>query len=385
MSGSFRKGVKRGASGLVARLWRREKLTIDQVRDRDPQRILIVRQHNQMGDMVCATPTLRAIREAFPKARIALVCAPVNQGVVRNNPHLDSIFLFDKAACRTPRGLMDFLRRLRAFRPDLAFVLNSVSFSGTSAALAAASGAAMIIGGESRSFGYDISRHAFSLEMPSAPAVDRHAVDHCLLPLEAIGIVPAERFTEVSASPGDRRAAAGVLAGIPGEGPLWILHPGAGKVANLWPAGRFAAVAARAAARGARVLILHGPADGAVVADFETALRDAAGGRTPPGVTLAPPLTVGTCVALLEAAERFLCNDTGLMHVAGAVGVPTLALFGPTDPGLWLPGNPAMSCLRGEGGDLAKLSTDDVWAGWSGLEPVRRDSAGAAGPAAGKE
>ncbi len=374
MASSSRKGVKRLISGLIARLWRKPDLTPEQILGCDPQRILIVRQHNQMGDMVCATPSFRALREAYPRARMALVCSPVNRDVVLHNPHLDEIFIYDKRACRNPMRLLDFLRVLRRFRPDLAFVLNSVSFSVTSAAFAAISGADAIVGGDSRPFGYDISRHAFSLEMPSRPELDRHAVEHCLAPLAAIGIDTDDLGTVVTASDAERARAAAVMRELPGEGPLWVMHPGAGKVQNLWPADRFAELALLAAAVPARVLVLQGPADAEVTAEFESALHAAAGGSWPAGITLAPPSPVGTCVALLESADRFLCNDTGLTHVAGAVGVPTLALFGPTDPELWLPRAANVECLRGADGDLASITAAAAWARWRDLKARGNDN-----------
>ncbi len=379
MADSFRKNLKRVLSGTAARFWARPRLTPAQLRARDFRRILVVRQHNQMGDMVCATPCFRALRETFPGARIALVCAPLNRDVVLHNPHLDGIFNFDKAACRDPRRLAAFLGELRRFRPDAAFVLNSVSFSVTSAALAAASGAPVIVGGDSRPFGYDISRHAFSLEMPSRPALDRHAVLHCLAPLEAVGITTGDLDTVVESSDEDRERADALLRDLPGDGPVWALHPGAGKTENLWPAERFAELAARAAALPVRVLVLQGPADGAVTAAFarELASRLAPGERD--RVRLLPVVPVGTCVALLRRLERFACNDTGLMHVAGAVGVPTLALFGPTDPDLWKPRTPAVVALRDPAGDLRAVGVDAAWEAWRNLPAA----AAAADPATG--
>ena len=361
---SLRKDVKRISSGLLARLWRRPRLAPAALRALRPRRVLIVRQHNQMGDMVCATPVLRAIREAYPEAEIALVCAPINRDVVLHSPHLDRVFVFDKRACTRPAPLLRFVRTLRRFGPDLAFVLASVSWSVTSAALAAASGARHVVGADGRPFGFDISRHAFSLELPSFPEMDRHAVDHNLAPLEAVGLDVSDRSTVVVPAPAEIARAAEIRAVVPGKGPLWLMHPGAGKAQNLWPTERFAEIAARALEDGRRLLVLQGPADGEVMARFR-----AAGPATPSEI---PPVSVGVCAALLAAAERFLCNDTGLMHVAGAVGVPTLALFGPTDPDLWAPRGANLAWLRGAGGDLATLDTDTVWSRWREL-PARPD------------
>ncbi len=105
MSSNPTRSFKRLASSWLARLARRPKLTPEQLLALRPRCILIVRQHNQMGDMVCATPALRAIRETWPAAEIALVTAPVNRGVVAHNPHLDRpcrhrYLRADRLACR---------------------------------------------------------------------------------------------------------------------------------------------------------------------------------------------------------------------------------------------------------------------------------------------
>jgi len=97
-------------------------------------------------------------------------------------------------------------------------------------------------------------------------------------------------------------------------------------------------------------------------------------------VVVAPATSVGTGAALIAAAERFLCNDTGVMHVAGAVGTPTLALFGPTDPELWKPpGDHVVALAAGrrlpdsrgqEYGWMETLTVDDVLAAWRSLRPA---------------
>ncbi len=364
--------VKHVLTALAARLVRRRRVTAAELPTLRPRRILVVRQHNQMGDMVCATPALRAIARTFAGAEVALVTAPVNREVVQHNPDLARVFLFDKRSWRRPLRLLAFLRELRAWRPDVAFVLSSVSFSVTSAALALASGAPIVVGGDSRPFGWDVSRHAFSLELPSDPVVTGHAVAHSLAPLQAVGVTTDDLATVVVPAPEERQAAAAVMDDLGLAPGFWALHPGAAEVQNLWPADRFAAVAARAAAAGHGVLLLHGPADAAALAGVRSALPPEAR-----AVRTAPACSVGVAAALLEQAGRFLCNDTGIMHVAGALHVPTLALFGPTDPVQWKPPSDAVVALRSprrdphpggpEHGWMENLTVEDVWDAWRAL------------------
>jgi ADP-heptose:LPS heptosyltransferase len=387
MSSSYSRRFKRQASSWLARLARRRRLTPAQLLALRPACILIVRQHNQMGDMVCATPALRAIRETWPEAETALVTAPVNHGVVADNPHLDRVVTFDQRVWRRPGRLFGFLREIRDLRPELAFVLSSVSFSVTSAWIAAASGARYIVGSDSRPFGWDVSRHAFSLEMPSTPELDRHAVAHSLAPLQAVGVTTDDLFPVLQPAPAQLDQADAILRDLNLASGFWALHPGAGKRQNIWPAAGFADVARRARQAGHQVLILHGPADREPLAEVVRLL----GADLGPQLRVAPPCPVGVGAALLQRADRFVCNDTGVMHMAGALRVPTVALFGPTDPKFWQPPAPEVVVVRSphqskvpdqggfegdEFGWMQNITPETVWEAWSGLpgrSPARKE------------
>jgi ADP-heptose:LPS heptosyltransferase len=367
------KSLKRTVTGLIARLVKRPRLTVDELLALQPRRVLIVRQQNQMGDMVCATPIFRALRETFPDAEIGLITAPVNVEVVRHNPHLDRVFTFEQRMWRQPRCLLRFLRRIRGFKPELTFVLASVSFSVTSAGLGLASGARWVVGADSEPFGLNLSRHAFSLEMPSSVKVTGNAIEHGLAPLRAIGISTDDISTVVRPSSEELAAAEQIVRDLGLSPGFWAIHPGAGKKQNIWPAAGFAQVARWALEQGATVLLLHGPADQDALRELEELLADEMGC----GVLTAPASPVGVGAALLHAADRFLCNDTGVMHIAGALGVPTVALFGPTEPGLWKPPvdsvvavcSPGQTAdLRGpEYGWLENIDPETVWSRWSAL------------------
>ncbi len=369
--------MKRWLSKTVARLVRRPHLKPEQLLFMQPGRILVVRQQNQMGDMVCATPVFRALRETFPDARIALVTSPVNMAVVRHNPHLDQVFTFDQKMWRNPFRLLPFLMELRSYRADVAFVLSSVSFSVTSAALALISGSPYVVGADSRPFGLDVSHHAFSLEMPSVPEQDRHTVLHNLAPLQAIGITTNDFSTVVVPSAGEQEAARRILDDLGFSPGFWALHPGAGKMQNVWPAADFAQVAQRGAAMGYQILILHGPADAGPLAELESNLEDLPDDSQKDHIKVAPPCSIGVGAALLQQADRFLCNDTGVMHMAGALPIATLALFGPTNPEFWKPSAPEVVALcsprqsaddRGEEfGWMQNITPTEVWNAWQNL------------------
>jgi len=287
-----------------------------------------------------------------------LVTAPVNHGVVDGNPYLDEILLFDKVEVRrSPLAAWRFVRALRAFRPDLAFVLNSVSFSGTSAAMALLSGAPHVIGGDSVPFGWSFSRWMYNLEMPADPIVRGHAIDHQLAALAAIGIHTEDRSTVVRPRP-PMQAQADAFLNTIGASPRVALHPGAGKVENRWPAERFAEIARRLIARGAKVYLIEGPADQAATREFFE--------HGPQDLPVLRDVPLAVVASALGRSDFALVNDTGVMHVAGAMGVPALALFGPTPKASWQPPSPSLEAIQSDDGRMESIAVDTVW---SRIEP----------------
>lgn len=154
---------------------------------------------------------------------------------------------------------------------------------------------------------------------------------------------------------------------------FWAVHPGAGKKQNIWPATAFAEVIRQAVADGRQVLVLHGPADVQELAHLMDLLSDIPA----PNICVAPAAPIGVGAALLQHANRFLCNDTGVMHLAGAVNTPTIALFGPTDPKFWKPPTEAVQAVcsdhqvpddRGpEFGWMEQIPVQRVWQAWRSL------------------
>ena len=329
------RSAKRALSRLLAACLRPRPAT---PADLEPSRIrhlLVVRQHNQMGDMVCALPALHALRRRYPRAHLTFVAAPLTEELLAGHPDIDTLLVFRKQDMWQPRRAAAFLRALGRPRPDLAVVMTTVSFSTTSALLAWASRARLRAGGSSLPFGSYLSRALYHLELPPAPE-GVPEVEHNLSPLAALGIelgITPPRLEPALAAVS--RARERIAAWFPSEaaspappGPLVVAHAGAGKLPNVWPAERFATVlAALQRERGARVVLTEGPSDTAIVSDLAAKLPSARRWRAPLGDTL----------GLLAGADVVLCNDTGMSHVAAAIGVPTVVLFGPTDPVRWRP------------------------------------------------
>ncbi len=329
----------------------------------DVRRILVVRQHNQLGDMLCAVPLLRGLQARFRNARISLLASPVNVEVMHNHRFLDEVILFDKRTMLTramlrPLRVLGFLRELRRRSFDLVIVPATVSTSVTSDLLAYCSGAPVRVGARSINGQENPSALFFTLPVPLDWRHDphRHQVLRHLDIAAPLGVREEDLGSEITLSDMEDREGKALL-GLPWpSGEIGIaLHPGAGKVPNRWPAGRFAEVAnALAAEFGARLFVTCGPMDDDPVQAMISRLAVTH--------TLIKGKTIRTVAAMLAQLRLVITNDTGIMHVAAAVQVPVLSLFGPTDARQWAPIGPNHRYIKGDDGTMASISAEKVLA-----------------------
>ena len=267
---------------------------------------------NWIGDAVMSLPVLRALRRASPGGRLAVLARSGPGAIYRAEGSADAVlprssFLGDVAAAR--RGGFD----------EVWLLPNSYR----SALIAAASGAP-------RRIGYATERRGWLLtSAPPPPASTEHQLRDYDVLLEGNGVVPDRdppRLTLPAAALGRAREALD-RAGRSGDAPFVALCPGSAFAqTKRWPAERFAGVADALAERGLGAAVLVGPGE------EELGVSVAAAARSRPAVLGAKldPVELAAAISLARAA---VTNDSGPMHLAGAVGTPVVALFGPTDPG----------------------------------------------------
>ena len=352
---------KRAFARVVALFLRADRFTAEEISGMEPREILVIRQHNQMGDMLLAVPAFRGLRKRFPNARITLLAASINTDVMMNNPYVDEVLTYAKERNRrNPLRLIRFLRSIRSRRFDLVIVLNTVSFSVTSMLIAAVSGARVRVGSSSRKFGTDLTARFYDLELPlpeEEELLGMHESEHNIFPLRAMGVTETRLESVLVPSERERAEAKRLATAAFGkDSPFIVLHPGAGKRQNIWPPERFAELLRRL--RGMRemgVVAVRGPVDGEA---FDAFLGMSSGVN----LVLASP-SVGLLGAVMERAALTLCNDTGIMHIAGAVGADCCALFGPTDPSRWKPVNENVVAVRASDGQIESVSGEDALEG----------------------
>lgn len=288
------------------------------------ERILIIRL-TALGDVVLATPALRALRAANPNARIDWLVHKAYAPVLEANPHLSSLITYDQAGEHAgAAGLVRLRNQLRRQRYDLVVDLQAKP---KTAALRRALGAkgVAVIRKRTRA---ELLRAVVGMERP---LVRYHATELYLNALAALNVPPQGPALECVPTDAGRSEAAKLL----GEGQdqrFVALAPGARWATKRWEPARFAEVGNRLADAGHELLLIGGPGDGAEL----DAVR--AGLRRPALDTRA--LGVAGVVAAIARCKALVAGDSGPVHLADALGVPTVALYGPTAPRRWAPRDP---------------------------------------------
>lgn len=325
-------------------------------------RAIVVRGVNWLGDAVMTTPALLRLREVYPAARIALLSPEKLAGLWRHHPAVDAVL-----AIPNGEGLWRTARRIRAERFDLGIVLpNSLRSAlelwlgrvARRAGYAANGRAVFLTKAVARPGDFVPMRKRSDAEIqrlasgevapprsPSGGAVTHH-LHHYLRLVAAVGANPEP------VPPLLRVASAEVTAarerfGLDDQVSWLGVNPGAEYgPAKRWPADRFTAVAGAAAAwPGWGVAVFGGPGDVAIGRTIEDAVRAdfLRRGGTPRILNLAGRTTLSQLCAALSACRGLVTNDTGPMHLAAALGVPVVAVFGSTSPELTGPGLPGDS------------------------------------------
>lgn len=275
-------------------------------------RILIIKL-SSLGDVVQSLPVAGALRRRFPGARISWLVGPASAGVVGICRHVDRVLAY----APSERPLLELLAELRSLRPQVALDIQGLI---RTTSLAWLSRARWRIGFRSWQEG------GFALcNLRVVPSrTDIHAVDAYLAFARYLGADGGRPDFGLRVPRWAREHAARLLPDDGGR-PAVALLPGTRWDSKKWPAQSFASVARGLASLGVRCIVLGGSEDRAAGA----AIGAAAG---PTALDLTGRTSLVDSAALLSRCALALGNDSGPMHLAAALGVPVIALFGPTDP-----------------------------------------------------
>ncbi|HET8631541.1 MAG TPA: glycosyltransferase family 9 protein [Thermomicrobiales bacterium] len=324
----------------------------------EPRRLLVVKLAD-IGDVLNTTPALRALRERYPRARIAVLTTRNGAQALARSPDVDEILTFDKGlfdrvgGSASPRALLAGLRfalRLRAGRYDTLVLLHHlVTGWGTLkyAVLALWSGA-RVRAGLDNGRGWFLTRRAYDRGFGAT-----NERRYWLAVAATLGAPAEDDRPRFVVTDDDVDAAGRLLAPAlraPGQ-PVVVFHPTVGPYApsRRWPAARFAAVADRLAREaGALPVFVGGQGDAAATAEVVALLRE-------PVLDLAGKTDFVTLGGLLRRADLVIGNESSIGHLAAALGAPLLAVAGPSNDRAWAPYGAATITLPPDGMTLPDL------------------------------
>ena len=299
-------------------------------------RFLVLRG-GAIGDFIATLPVLQALRTQWPAATIE----------IWGYPHIADLAVAVGLAQAVVS--LDRAEMARFFVPEPSF---------TDAQVAAVRSFDLIFNylhdpvGQVRS---NLLLAGAKQVLSGSPIIKRGpAVPFLLEPLQALAIyetngTPALDFPAALRARGRARLQALGLRGRP-----MVVHPGSGSPTKNWPAARFVEILRRLQAAGRETVAVLGEAD---VAEAAVLAREL------PKMPVLAGLTLTELAATLAECGAFLGNDSGIAHLAAAVGLPTTAIFGPSDADVWAPrGRGGVTVLRAPEKELERLTVAAVWA-----------------------
>jgi ADP-heptose:LPS heptosyltransferase len=281
-------------------------------------RFLIVRI-GALGDFIQTLPAIGTIRHYFPDATMDLMGCPSILELAHGRYYAHHISRFDQA------GISAFFTENPSFREALVNYLKEfdviVSYVGSSGIF-------------SKNLKRVNTKKVLVQNSLPQPGGKVHIIDHLLKPVLDLGLEPFSKIPKVYLTEEDKKFAESFFCphgAQAGNRMAIAIHPGSGGRQKCWPVERFAEVIRRLSEEAVwQILLVEGPAD----ADRVRKILELAPECKP---TRLNHLSLPKLAAVLEKCDAFLGNDSGVTHLAAAVGTKVLALFGPTDPAVWGP------------------------------------------------
>jgi ADP-heptose:LPS heptosyltransferase len=278
-----------------------------------------------LGDMLCAVPAWRALKRGWPDARLTLIGLPWARELASRLWMVDAFIEFPgfPGLPESPPdlpALPGFLSRMQQERFDLLVQMHGSGHLTNT--LLAACGPRHLAGFFGP--GAYVPEPAWFTPWPGG-----HEIERLLALVDALGLPRCGTALEFPLRDADRAELAAMWPAS-GSTPYVCVHPGAQLPSRRWPPERFAAVADDLAGCGLAVVLTGTQGEAALVAQVERAMRR-------PAVDLAGRTTLWTLGALVERARLVVCNDTGISHIAAALGTPSVVVSSGADVERWAP------------------------------------------------
>jgi heptosyltransferase-2 len=308
-------------------------------------RMLVVKMAG-IGDLLLATPALRALRETYPQAQIDLLLTPASAGILDGWQVINRSIVLDKYLFDYPQQILKNPRNLRQLAPlwhdlhgshyDAVLLMHHLTLPFgrlKHQLLVRATGAKWRAGLDNGHGGF------LNVRVPDRGFGAMHEAEYNLAIARAVGATTTDTSLVVPLSEGERQQARQLVCGEQEPEkvahPIIAMHPGSGgySTARRWEPERFAQVADTLFREaGGQLLLLGGPEEAGLHEQIMGMLQSDV-----PARSLAGKGSIKITAAVLELADLFIGNDSALMHLAVAGKTPTVAIFGLTNHKAWGP------------------------------------------------
>jgi heptosyltransferase II len=322
----------------------------------DIHRILIVRQHDQLGDLLISTPAIRAVRKRFPLAAITLVVREYTAPLAEHNPNIDHLLVFSENLRQWSIGkLRTFWRGLRANGGfDCAIVLNTVSRSFSSDMIAVLSGARYLVGPDLPSYDSSRPERIYNVIARRSPQ-QKTEIERNIDIVRVLGADENNWEYDLVLTETEDSEGLAIYESLNLSEGMRVLgvHFGGENPAKCLPLETLAAVIDESVKRfDCQVMLVRGPHEEARLQALERLVH------VP--VSVAPVMPLRIVAALIRRCNLFICNDTGALHIASSQRVPTISFHAISDPAVWKPVHPRHRAIKAEGGKIEKISAEAV-------------------------
>ncbi|MEW6416968.1 MAG: glycosyltransferase family 9 protein [Nitrospirota bacterium] len=300
--------------------------------------ILVLMPEKHMGNLVVSLPAIMALKEFFKEKIFFLVIDRAYKDILEPLIGRENLLLFPRKQLRENsfakkmRIFFQFLHQLRSTSPDVAIDLEGRHASSMMAFL---SGAPLRIGRSTAERPY-----LYNLKVDLSTG--KHKVYSYIEIAAAIGVQSETVSFRLQASDTHRTSLKSVLfnEGITTDKPIISIHPGAGKIYKQWASDGFAKVSDWLSSKGFQVVFVGSSGDLNKINEISSFLKHQS-------YNLGGMLSIGELMALFEMSSLYIGNDSGPMHLAAAMGIPVIALFGPGINSRWRPLTEKAVVLRG--------------------------------------
>ncbi len=323
--------------------------------------ILVVRQHNQIGDMLCSLSLYKAIKKKYPNSHITLVAAKTNYDIpyFDINPYIDRVIVYDKSSLK---AILNFFTQIRERKYDYGFVPSTIALSRTSHLVNFLSGASKRIGVNSINGVKNKSSYLLNLKSDFNWKGKHQQIRN----LEIARIAGFDLFDEelkdikFEFTQDEISIAKNHLSKlfIDNSKRIIAFHPGAGKKQNIWPTNYFFELILKLKAEfDISVLFTTGKIDKPIIDELSEKMHNSNVSFS----LLENNVSIRQQSAILSLVSLYITNDTGSMHIAGFGRAKMISLFGPTDPKEWCPEYEKSYFIKSNSGKIEDISIEQVY------------------------